>query len=620
MLQQLKNMAPSQAPVHNKRGPKPKNPAASTITSEQAKFEQQLINLGNNNAITITPANLDMKPATSAPSQAPITITPANIPNSGGSGGNPPQAHNTPFRYGNDNREKKLDESATIQPAHKYVKELYTHVIPRKPQIGLIGPNRKTPGQKKNGNNNPAVRHHRPWIIEPNNDVIITPSNTATPPPLDLKGTKDKKSFLNIPKPAPEPIIISPPDYSVPIKDGWKREMILKNFDLNEENLTLACEITYISPEGGKVYSSLNEIKKGNIPEPKNFTFNSKIQLGKFVLPASEGCGKRFEYEELVDYFNERKVQEAMRKRNLRMKHEHGNYVKLLEAYRKNKRKLKLSEKKREVDVVVRSNEVEELVDDLENSLVVLGGVEGKKLNDRTFANLLQIHEFLHTFGETLGFDSESLPSLSSLQKAFLHVEDNEEELVSVLCHLLVCAVEDPGLPNPTGTKHLTPFGQTLKQADVTFGSMSEILRIYLNGISDSEPEAEEYADWLESAPFTAQSAYRKSVIVAFICDVLLQNKAVLKFLENCSELIHNCKKEKQQNEIRVRKLRMLVARKQVVASIEEDGVNGVGVGNGDSGSVKGEEKEEGKGKDESDVGLVSGGEDSMMQGELRVF
>ena len=45
----------------------------------------------------------------------------------------------------------------------------------------------------------------------------------------------------------------------------------------------------------------------------------------------------------------------------------------------------------------------------------------------------------------------------------------------TVMSHLLVCAVEDPGMPNPN--KHITAFGQTLKQADITFGSLSEVLR-----------------------------------------------------------------------------------------------------------------------------------------------
>lgn len=101
--------------------------------------------------------------------------------------------------------------------------------------------------------------------------------------------------------------------------------------------------------------------------------------------------------------------------------------------------------------------------------------IKGQRLSPEGFANLLQIYEFLHTFGETLGFDMESLPSMSNLQKAFLHVDENEEELLSVMSHLLVCAVEDPGMSNPN--KHITAFGQTLKQADITFGSLGEVLR-----------------------------------------------------------------------------------------------------------------------------------------------
>jgi len=32
------------------------------------------------------------------------------------------------------------------------------------------------------------------------------------------------------------------------------------------------------------------------------------------------------------------------------------------------------------------------------------------------FANILMTYEFLHNFGETLGFDMDSLPTMDSLQ------------------------------------------------------------------------------------------------------------------------------------------------------------------------------------------------------------
>ena len=72
----------------------------------------------------------------------------------------------------------------------------------------------------------------------------------------------------------------------------------------------------------------------------------------------------------------------------------------------------------------------------------------------------------------------ESLPSLSSLQTALLNDPETEEELLSVMIHLLVCAIDDPGIPNPQ--KHLTLLGQNLRQADITNTNVTEILRIYL--------------------------------------------------------------------------------------------------------------------------------------------
>jgi hypothetical protein len=81
--------------------------------------------------------------------------------------------------------------------------------------------------------------------------------------------------------------------------------------------------------------------------------------------------------------------------------------------------------------------------------------------------------------------DMESLPSLSSLQAALLNDPDSEEELLSVMIHLLVCAIDDPGIPNPQ--KHLTLLGQNLRQADITNTNVTEILRIYLIARAQAE-------------------------------------------------------------------------------------------------------------------------------------
>ena len=82
----------------------------------------------------------------------------------------------------------------------------------------------------------------------------------------------------------------------------------------------------------------------------------------------------------------------------------------------------------------------------------------------------------------------ESLPCLNNLQLALLNDEEAEEELLSVMTHLLVCAIEDPGIPNPA--RHTTLLGQSLRQADITHTNLSEILRIYLYANATGEVKA----------------------------------------------------------------------------------------------------------------------------------
>lgn len=45
--------------------------------------------------------------------------------------------------------------------------------------------------------------------------------------------------------------------------------------------------------------------------------------------------------------------------------------------------------------------------------------------------------------------DAESLPTLNTLQTALLNFDEKcEEELLSVVHHLLVCVIDDPGVPH----------------------------------------------------------------------------------------------------------------------------------------------------------------------------
>ena len=217
--------------------------------------------------------------------------------------------------------------------------------------------------------------------------------------------------------------------------------------------------------------------------------------------------------------------------------------------------------------------------------------VNGIRLPPEAFGNVLMIFEFLHNFGETLGFDMDSLPSLNSLQLALLRDNESEEELLSVMSHLLVCAIEDPGIPN--AQRNTTFLGQTLNRADITHTNISEILRIYLFANATGEvrtiynlhgtekekrdnptkaaefdsrlveTEAHKMSVWLEKIPFLALNPTQKSEIVSYVCNELLQNKAVVRQIEESLDRHNGLKTEKWKLDARIRKLRMNIARKR---------------------------------------------------------
>lgn len=84
-------------------------------------------------------------------------------------------------------------------------------------------------------------------------------------------------------------------------------------------------------------------------------------------------------------------------------------------------RELRLEQKRLEFEVI---NEMRKPVEDMSlddhRSLPDLKRIDGLRLSGEAFANVLMTYEFLHNFGETLGFDMESLPTMDSLQVHFL--------------------------------------------------------------------------------------------------------------------------------------------------------------------------------------------------------
>jgi hypothetical protein len=300
---------------------------------------------------------------------------------------------------------------------------------------------------------------------------------------------------------------------------------------------------------------------------------------------------------------NRRKLEERERKKQ-----------QLLAEKQANKEK-KMEQRKMEMEILA---ELRKPCEDLEldqKPLPEYDRIPGLKLPGSAFADVLMVFEFLHNFGETLGFDMESLPTLDSLQQALMpneHSSEAEEELFSVMTHLLVCAIEDPGIPNPA--RHTTILGQSLRQADITHANLSEILRIYLYANATGEVKAltgvhferdrekrvadhhqndnemqqtsvgknsqyyellHENATWkmsdmLKDKPFMALSPTCKAEILAFLCNELLQNKAVIRQVESSLESVAQQKKEKWLLDTKIRKLRMLHSRKVRSEAVEK--------------------------------------------------
>ncbi|XP_054005111.1 bromodomain adjacent to zinc finger domain protein 2B-like isoform X7 [Hylaeus anthracinus] len=262
-------------------------------------------------------------------------------------------------------------------------------------------------------------------------------------------------------------------------------------------------------------------------------------------------------------------------------------------------------QRKMEMELI---EQIRKPVEDMEltdhRPLPELKRISGLKLPGQAFSDIVMVFEFLHNFGETLGFDMDSLPSLKSLQLALLNDEEAEEEMLSVMTHLLVCAIEDPGIPQPA--RHTTGLGQSLRQADITHANISEVLRIYLYANATGEVKAltgvclererdKKFADhhqnggdyastcsgknaqfyehlhnnetWkmserLRDKPFLALNPTHKAQMLAFLCNELLQNKAVIRQIEGSLETVAQLRKERFVLDTKIRKLRQLHSRK----------------------------------------------------------
>ncbi|XP_074598774.1 bromodomain adjacent to zinc finger domain 2B toutatis isoform X2 [Brevipalpus obovatus] len=236
--------------------------------------------------------------------------------------------------------------------------------------------------------------------------------------------------------------------------------------------------------------------------------------------------------------------------------------------YRKKKLELEIARELR--------RPVEDMILRRSTSLPVLKRVPGLKLPSKVFAQLLMVHEFLHNFGETLGFDMDSLPSLNTLQKALLNLEtEAEDDIISTLHHLLVCAIDDPGTPC-----HVTTvMGQKLRDAQISNFNLSEILKVYFQSFAnqylDESPEENHpviniYNALKTGRPFLSLPAPLKMEILAFLCNELSSNQAIVHQIEDTIESLVQLRKERWHLGCELRKYKAIKLRRE--KSSEEAG------------------------------------------------
>ncbi|XP_076658695.1 bromodomain adjacent to zinc finger domain protein 2B isoform X10 [Halictus rubicundus] len=336
------------------------------------------------------------------------------------------------------------------------------------------------------------------------------------------------------------------------------------------------------------------EVEKIRLEEQQRKQQERELKRQQAVMLKEQERERRRQHMALVRALENRRKMEEREKKRLEAR-----------AERIASKEKRAEQRKMEMELV---EQIRKPVEDMEltdhRPLPELKRLPGLKLSGQAFSDIVMVFEFLHNFGETLGFDMDSLPSLKSLQLALLNDEEAEEEMLSVMTHLLVCAIEDPGIPQPA--RHTTGLGQSLRQADITHANISEVLRIYLYANATGEVKAltgvclererdKKFADhhqnggdyastcsgknaqfyehlhnnetWrmserLRDKPFLALNSTHKAQMLAFLCNELLQNKAVIRQIEGSLETVAQLRKERFVLDTKIRKLRQLHSRK----------------------------------------------------------
>ncbi|KFQ47351.1 Bromodomain adjacent to zinc finger domain protein 2B, partial [Nestor notabilis] len=183
--------------------------------------------------------------------------------------------------------------------------------------------------------------------------------------------------------------------------------------------------------------------------------------------------------------------------------------------------------------------------------------IPGLVLNGSTFSDCLMVVQFLRNFGKVLGFDvNVDVPSLSVLQEGLLNIGDSMGEVQDLLVKLVSAAVCDPGLV--TGYKAKTILGEHLLNVGINRDNVSEILQIFM----EAHCGQTELTESLKTKAFQAHTPAQKASVLAFLVNELACSKSVVSEIDKNIDYMSNLRRDKWMVEGKLRKLRIIHAKK----------------------------------------------------------
>ncbi|KFP97697.1 Bromodomain adjacent to zinc finger domain protein 2B, partial [Haliaeetus albicilla] len=183
--------------------------------------------------------------------------------------------------------------------------------------------------------------------------------------------------------------------------------------------------------------------------------------------------------------------------------------------------------------------------------------IPGLVLDGSTFSDCLMVVQFLRNFGKVLGFDvNVDVPSLSVLQEGLLNIGDSMGEVQDLLVKLVSAAVCDPGLV--TGYKAKTILGEHLLNVGINRDNVSEILHIFM----EAHCGQTELIESLKTKAFQAHTPAQKASVLAFLVNELACSKSVVSEIDKNIDYMSNLRRDKWMVEGKLRKLRIIHAKK----------------------------------------------------------